>query len=62
MSEFQKVVDRFPRHELASWAMLRQGEAFERRGARSDAVLFWEGVIQRYPRTAAAEEAEGLLE
>jgi TolA-binding protein len=62
VSEFQLFQDRYPRHELASWAMLRQGEAFERRGARSDAVLFWEGVIQRYPRTEAAAEAQGFLE
>jgi TolA-binding protein len=61
VAKFQEVIDRHPRHELASWSMVRQGECYDRKGAPDDAALFWEAAIAQYPGTAAAREASEFL-
>lgn len=60
-NEFQKVVDRYPRDALAAWAMLRQGECFSEMGQPDSATLFWETLVQEYPRSDAAREARAHL-
>jgi len=54
---YQVVVDKHGRTEWASWAMLRQGEAFEALGNVDGAKLFYEDVQRLYSKSDAAKEA-----
>ena len=58
---FQDVVDSYGGTGWAAWSMVRQGECFKKLGKASEAQLFWEDVLARYPRSKAAEEAKRLL-
>ncbi len=58
---FKRVLDDAPRSPWASWAMLRQGDCFQGLGQADNARLFYDGVIQRFPRSDAAKEAEARL-
>ena len=58
---FEEVVSKHPTSQWAPWAMVRQGECFDKLGQRANAELFWQDVIDRYPRTKAAKEAKTLL-
>ena len=61
ITAWKGVTDNHDKSEWASWAMLRQGEAFEKLGNADGAKLFWEGVVDKYPRTQAAKEAKQKL-
>lgn len=58
---YKRVLDDHPKSPWASWAMLKQGECFEGLGQSDNARLFFDGVIQRYPKSDAAKEAKGKL-
>lgn len=58
---FQVVVDRYPDSSWAPWSLLRQGECFEALGKKDAARLFWQGVIDKYPKSKAAKEAKARL-
>lgn len=58
---FKAVIDDYPTSPWASWSMLRQGECFEGLGQNDNARLFFDGVIQRYPKSDAAKEAKKKL-
>lgn len=58
---FQVVVDRYPDSSWAPWSLLRQGECFEALGKKDAAKLFWQGVIDKYPKSKAAKEAKARL-
>lgn len=59
--QFDLVVRSFPKSAWAPWAMLRQGESFAGMGTIDTATLFWQGVIDQYPRSDAAAEARKKL-
>ena len=40
------------------WAMYRQGECFEGMEQSENAKIFYEDVIQKYPKSKAATEAK----
>ncbi|HJN77962.1 MAG TPA: tetratricopeptide repeat protein [Myxococcota bacterium] len=58
---FEEVVTSDPKSPWAPWAMVRQGECFQRMGQDAEATLFWQDVIARYPKTQAAKDAKELL-
>lgn len=58
---FKRVIDDHPGSAWASWSMLRQGECFDGLGQTDNARLFWDGVIQRFPKSDAAKEAKKRL-
>ncbi|MCB9694245.1 MAG: tetratricopeptide repeat protein [Alphaproteobacteria bacterium] len=58
---FKRVIDDHPGSPWASWSMLRQGECFEGLGQTDNARLFYDGVIQRFPKSEAAKEAKKRL-
>lgn len=58
---YQVVVDKHDKSDWASWAMLRQGEAFEEMGNEDGARLFYEDLRANYPRSEAAKEAKQRL-
>lgn len=58
---FKGVIDDHPKSPWASWSMLRQGDCFKGLGQADNARLFYDGVIQRYPKSEAAKEASAKL-
>lgn len=58
---YKGVIDDHPGSPWASWSMLRQGDCFDGLGQKDNARLFWDGVIQRFPRSDAAKEAKSRL-
>lgn len=58
---FQKVIDAAPTSTWAPWSMLRQGECMESLGKHDAAKLFWQGTVEKYPKSKAAKEAKGHL-
>lgn len=58
---FKGVIDNHPTSTWAPWAMLRQGECFAGLGQNDNARLFFDGVVQRYPKSDAAKEAKKKL-
>ncbi|MCB9674819.1 MAG: tetratricopeptide repeat protein [Alphaproteobacteria bacterium] len=58
---YKKVMDDHPKSVWVSWALLRQGECFEGLGQEDNAKLFYDGVIQRFPKSDAAKEAKKKL-
>lgn len=59
--DLKSVLDNHGNSSWAPWAMLRLGECFDGLGKRDNAVLFYEGVTQSYPRSEAAKEAKKRL-
>lgn len=58
---FQTVIDRHKGSAWAPWAMLRQGECFEKQGQADNARLFYEDVVRMWPKSKAAKDARGRL-
>lgn len=54
---FQDVIDKHKSSNWAPWAMLRQGECFEKQGQKENARLFYEDVVRMWPKSPAAKEA-----
>ena len=59
--KLEDVVQADPGSEWAAWAMVRQGECFQKMDRREEAELFWEDVLARHPDTEAANGARKLL-
>jgi TolA-binding protein len=55
------VVKKFTKTEWASWALYRQGECFEALGKKDAAALFYQSVIDDYPKSPAAVDAKKKL-
>jgi TolA-binding protein len=60
-TELKSVLEVHSKSEWAPWSMLRLGECFDGLGKRDSAVLFYEGVLQSYPRSEASKEAKRRL-
>lgn len=58
---FKTVVDRYAQSTWAPWSILRIGECFASLDQKDTAKLFWQDVIQKYPKSKAAKEAKTLL-
>lgn len=58
---FQDVLQRHPQSPFASWSLLRQGECFEELDQSDNAKVFYQSVIDEYPKSKAAEEAAEKL-
>ncbi|MCK6504545.1 tetratricopeptide repeat protein [Myxococcota bacterium] len=58
---FQEVIDRHKDSPWAPWAMLRQGECFDKQGQAENARLFYEDVVRIWPKSKAAKEARERL-
>lgn len=58
---YQKVVDLASDSSWSAWAMVRQGECFQKLGNADGARFFWEDVIRQYPDSEASKLAESLL-
>lgn len=59
---FQAVIENHAKSEWAAWAMLRQGECFEKLNRPGDAKAFYTGVTKDYPKSDAAKDAKQALE
>jgi len=59
--KLEDVVQANPGSEWAAWAMVRQGECFQKMDRPEEAELFWEDVLARHPDTEAAKGARKLL-
>ena len=59
---FQKVLDYEGQTPFKPWAMYRQGECFESMEQPENAAIFYEDVIQKYPKSKAAIEAMAKLQ
>jgi len=58
---YQKVVDQASDSSWSAWALVRQGECFQKLGNSDGARFFWEDVIRQYPDSEASKLAESLL-
>jgi len=58
---FQAVIDENPKSQWAAWALLRQGECFEEMDQPENAKIFYQDVINGYPKSKAAREAKEKL-
>lgn len=58
---FQEVIDRHKDSQWSSWAMLRQGECFDRQNQPENARLFYEDVVRIWPGSDAAKDARQKL-
>jgi len=58
---YQDVVDAKPSSGWAQWSMVRQGQCFAALGKKAEAELFWEDIVNQFPRSKAAAEAKKLL-
>jgi TolA-binding protein len=59
--KLEDVVQADPTSHWAAWAMVRQGECFQKMERAEEAELFWEDVLARHPDTEAAKGARKLL-
>ena len=55
---YETLIKRHPKHERIRVAMLKQGYAFLELGDKKTGKVILERVIERYPRTVEAEQAE----
>lgn len=58
---FEEVVTSDAKSPWSPWAMVRQGECFQKMGQDAEATLFWQDVVARYPKSQAAKDAKELL-
>ena len=58
---FQEVIDGHKDSPWAAWAMLRQGECFEKQDQPENARLFYEDVVRLWPKSRAAKDARKKL-
>lgn len=58
---FQAVIDAAPNSTWAPWSMLRQGECMHALDKQEAAKLFWQGTVDKYPKSKAAKEAKAHL-
>lgn len=58
---FQEVIDQHKESAWAPWAMLRQGECFDKQGQSANARLFYEDVVRIWPKSKAAKEARSRM-
>ena len=61
IKEYQIVVERYPRHEKANAAMLKQGLAFESIGMLEEAKLFLQKLVAKAPSSPEARKAAERL-
>ena len=61
ISDFNTVIETWPKGQWAPWAMLAQGDALKEWGQADNARLFYEEVTRVYPKSEAAKEAKKLL-
>lgn len=60
--EYQRVIIDFPDHDLASAALLQQGMAFEKLNDRETAIIVYNKLLDNYPRSRQAPEAQKRLQ
>lgn len=60
--EFDKVKKKYPKSEKIAASTLKQGFAFDKLGAKKEARLLLEEVIERFPGTPEAELAKKKIE
>jgi len=58
---FQLVTEAHADSEWAAWSLVRQGECFREMGDVATARVFLEEIVERFPDTDAAADAERLL-
>lgn len=61
IKEFQILKEKYPRSDKVPAALLRQGYAFDSLGMESDAKVFFNDLIRKYPHTKEAKEAKEKL-
>jgi len=61
VSAYHDMVSRFPQHQRAPLALLRQADVFNRLGDRSAATLTLRKIEAEFPRSPEAEIARGRL-
>lgn len=54
-------VFRFPNSEKTPDAAVLLGEAYQKEKKNSEAKIYWESVLRRFPKSKAAEKAKNLL-
>ena len=59
---FQKVLEKHPDTDWASWALLRQGQCFAALGQEQNASFFFDDVSALYPKSVAAMSGKLLKE
>jgi TolA-binding protein len=58
---FQEVVEKHSNSQWAPWAMLRQGECFVAMGQHKNAMLFYQDLEYKYPKSEAAKHARSRM-
>lgn len=62
IKQFQVLIDTYPKSEKVPAALLKQGYSFIELEMESDAKLFLDKLIKKYPHTKEAKEAKERLE
>lgn len=62
IKEFEILKEKYPRSDKVPAALLKQGYAFIELDMVSDAKLFLNNLIKRYPRTKESKEAKDRME
>jgi tol-pal system protein YbgF len=61
IGEFQKVLDTYPKSTVVPDAMFRNGQSFANLKYCTDARVFLQELMRRYPRSPRVREAKDLL-
>ncbi len=61
LQRFQEVIDKHGSSQWAPWALLRQGECFEKQGQKQNAKIFYDDLVRLYPKSQAAKDAKTRL-
>lgn len=61
LQRFQEVLDKHPNSQWSPWALLRQGECFEKQGRKENAKLFYDELVRLYPKSQAAKDAKARM-
>lgn len=56
--EYQKIIDNFPYHDKAAAALMKQAMCFEKNNDAMTARILYERLIQAYPKSVYAKDAE----